>query len=474
MKHERPNIVLITSDDHGQWASNCYGCDEIHTPVLDYLAETGIRMDRAFTPSPVCSPARASLYTGKLPSQHGIHDYLSVYEFEKAGGAIKRPIPEYHGPRSQTNLYQEITLPEILQTAGYRCALSGKWHMGDGHIPNPGFSRWFSVPSPQGGHSGSQYYSDEGTVVQIDGFKSEVITDRALLYLDDFARDDSDGAPFFLNVNYIGTHAPWSGHPERLVSKYRAAEFSSIPLEPIHPWTHVLYQNLGNKEAMAQYYAGVTHIDENIGRLLDRLETLGLREHTLVVYTADHGLACGHHGIWGKGNCTSPKNMYEASIRVPLIANHPHCIPAGQTTDEIISHCDTFLTLLEWTGVPLPEDERVANLPGMSYAHILKGERNEDESVYFGEYGATRCIRTSTYKYVHRYELENKSELFQISHDPGERYNLIDDPRFVEVKANLLKRLETYFSQYEVPERSGLRMGHGFHGIAADGTPLPG
>src|SRR5690606_30662523 len=118
----------------------------------------------------------------------------------------------------------------------------------------------------------------------------------ALQFIDEWARDRAQEQPLFLYVGYIGTHGPWRGHPERLVEMYRRSEFSSIPSEPLHPWTNVLYQNIGNRESLAQYYASVTHIDESIGRLVDRLESLGLRDETLIVYTSDHGLACGHHG----------------------------------------------------------------------------------------------------------------------------------------------------------------------------------
>lgn len=468
MSQKRPNILLIMSDDHGQWAANCYGCRELHTPVMDHLARTGMRMDRCFTPTPVCSPARANLFTGKISSQHGIHDFLAGRD-----GVDPSHTAVDVAPRSITNLDAEVTLPEILRNSGYHCALSGKWHMGNGHLPQKGFDRWFSVRHPQGEHSGVYGYSDEGTDVPLEGFKTEILTDRALQFMNDWAQNRTDEEPLFLYVGYIGTHGPWRGHPERLVEAYRSSEFPSIPSEPLHPWTNVLYQNIGNRESLAQYYASVTHIDENIGRLVDRLESLGLRDDTLVVYTSDHGLACGHHGVWGKGNCTTPKNMLETSIRVPMIANHPGLIPSGRSSDAIVDHCDTFLTLLDWAGVTLPDDERLANLPGQSYAPLLRGEPLDWEHLYFGEYGATRCIRSPEYKYVHRYGMEDHSELYDLVQDPDERRNLVSHAAFAAVRAQLLERLESFFSHYEVPERSGLHFGHVFDGITADGTPKP-
>ena len=129
-----PNILIFMTDDHGQWASNCYGTHEIHSPTMDHLAATGTRMTRAFTPSPVCSPARACFFTGRLPSQHGIHDWIHEPH------AIGRAHP---GLRGQT------TIAQILHDAGYHTALSGKWHCGESWVKQPGFDRWFSYAAEQ-------------------------------------------------------------------------------------------------------------------------------------------------------------------------------------------------------------------------------------------------------------------------------------------------------------------------------------
>ena len=125
----QPNILLFVTDDHGQWASGAYGNREVRTPSLDRLAASGIVMENAFTPTPVCSPARASLLTGLTPSQHGIHDYIAASFDRKPWLATER------------------TLPQLLQEAGYRTGLAGKWHIGNEDVPAPGFDSWFSVGS---------------------------------------------------------------------------------------------------------------------------------------------------------------------------------------------------------------------------------------------------------------------------------------------------------------------------------------
>ncbi len=140
----RPNILLFLTDDHGSWATGCYGNGEIESPVLDRLAGEGARFANAFTPSPVCSPARACLLTGRTPSQVGIHDWLEEAQ------------PEI-GDRDW--LRDETTLAELLAGAGYRCGLSGKWHLGRSHLTPRGYAWHFGLPRWQGGHNGEYTYS---------------------------------------------------------------------------------------------------------------------------------------------------------------------------------------------------------------------------------------------------------------------------------------------------------------------------
>ena len=187
-----------------------------------------------------------------------------------------------------------------------------------------------------------------------------------------------------------------------------------------------------------------------------RLEAQGARAETLVVYTSDHGLNLGHHGIWGKGNGSEPLNMLEESIRVPLILNQPGLIAGGQRRNEFVSHCDLHLTLLDFAGAAPRAEAEHPPLPGRSFKPMLLGESGADwRNVYIGEYGPTRAIRDRRYKLVHR--AEEGDLLHDLIADPRETVNLIDDEACRSVVERLRNQLEAFFARYEIPAHSGKR-----------------
>ena len=181
---------------------------------------------------------------------------------------------------------------------------------------------------------------------------------------------------------------------------------------------HPLSENcLGNREMLKGYFAAVTAMDRDIGRIIDKLEEKGLREDTLVVFVSDNGFSCGHHGFWGKGNGTYPPNMYENSIKVPFVVSHPGRIPAGSVQAAMVSAYDFMPTLLDYLGLSLPES---LDLPGQSVLPLLLGadDTGRQEEVIYDEYGATRMMRTEEWKYVHRYP-DGPHELYDLANDPG-------------------------------------------------------
>lgn len=437
----RPNILVVMSDDHAQWASSAYGNRELPTPALEHLASTGVRMANAFCPSPVCSPARASFFTGLMPSQHGVHDFIKSNA--EATGAR-----DYLGG--------ETTLPQLLADAGYRTGLVGKWHLGRDEHRQVGFERWFSVgrtfPYPAGRHT---FWAD-GDAVELTGTKTGILTDRAVAFL----RDRDARRPFFLFVGYTGTHSPWRDHPERLVARYRTASFADIPDDPTYPFGRVAGE-IGDdvrrdpREARAQYYAAVHHIDEGVGRLLDELDALELRDETLVVYTSDHGLNLGQHGIWGKGNGTRPYNMLEESIRVPLLFGMGSALFGGQTRSEFVDHCDLFETLIDVAGI---EFERRRPYPGRSVAPLLReAAPARPKGIQFGEYGTLRMARTDRYKLVRRYP-DGPCELFDLRDDPRETTDLFGEPASRPVVEELTRAIDAFFGTHGDPVKNGLNV----------------
>jgi len=442
---EQNNIILIVNDDLAQWALGSYGNREIHTPTLDYLAETGVLMENAFTPTPVCSPARACLLTGRLASQHGIHDYLSS------------TIPEIH---RRPWLKDELTLAQLLSRAGYQTAHCGKWHLGNDDQPQAGFGHWFSgVGDYPAEHGGDHRFSLNGDIRTIPGQRTPVITDKAI----DFLRGRDEAAAFFLHIGYFGTHNPWRGQPERLAAAYRGSAFAGLLDQPAYPFgaqalESTLPTRLNPREALAQYFAAVAHIDEAVGRLLDELEAQQLRDSTLIVFTSDHGLCCGHHGLWGKGNATLPLNMLEESIRVPLIFNHPRRLFARQRRAEFVDHLDLFQTIADYAGI---SDSLAAErkYPGRSFLPLLDNSAALPDwrQIQFGEYGDLRMARTRQVKLVRRYADAAPCELFDLSRDPCETHNCYGDADYAPVVERLTGEIERYFRRYQNADKSGLR-----------------
>jgi choline-sulfatase len=443
------NVVFILTDDQGIWAAGCYGNPEIQTPNIDRLAATGIRFDGFFCTSPVCSPSRATFLTGRIPSQHGVHDWIRNGNVPPDEEMLSDPMRETFP--ALPYLEGQVAYTDILAQHGYTCGMSGKWHLGDSLHPQHHFDHWF-VHQRGGGPYNNAPMVREGRLVDEPGYVTQVITDDALEFLDAHAKE-----PFYLSVHYTAPHSPWIGeHPQQIVDSYDDCPFKSCPQEAKHPWATSLSDRcLGNREALKGYFAAVTAMDMDVGRIVDRIEDLGLRGDTLIIFTSDNGYSCGHHGFWGKGNGTFPLNMYENSIKVPLIVSHPGHIPQGRCTDALVSGYDFMPTLLEYLGLPLPVDD----LPGQSFLHLLDGrsETGRDSVVVYDEYGPTRMVRTREWKYVHRYSY-GPHELYDLVNDPEERRSLVVEPAQRERIKEMRQRLADWFARYVDPAMDGARL----------------
>lgn len=443
---ERPNIVVVMADDHAQWALGAYGLGEIETPNIDWLAREGVRFANAMSPAPVCSAARASFYTGKMPSQHGVHDFLSEQPEFDAGW-----------------LAGETLLSERLQDAGYRVGLFGKWHATtDSRSPQPGFDRWLSYDALAAGwqnqylHRGTVHFSRDGEAVTHTGVQARFLTEEAIAFIDE-ARE----RPFFVSLNFVEPHAPFAGLPERLVSKYRpvaravvsAGGASSLPdrgAQTRTPADHV--------EQLAQYLAAVSLVDEQVGRLLDALHGRDLTDRTVVIYTSDHGLLMGQYGLYGKTNATNPPNFYEETIRIPLIVHAPGAEFPRQRRDEFVDLLDLHTTILDLATGDTP---RVDYGPGRSLRPLLSGERRVGwRTLQFAERGHVRMVSDGRWKLVRGYPRDPTQSptdgWFDLAHPFGER-EPVEGPASA-TRARLTDELERFFARYETPEHTGRRI----------------
>jgi arylsulfatase A-like enzyme len=459
-------ILLVLTDDHAGWCMGCAGNREVQTPNMDFLAREGVMFTDATTPCPVCSPARASFWTGTIPSWHGVHDHLN---HEGHPGIGEQP-----------------TLAAALQSAGYRTGQIGKWHChtSEDNQPRSGFDSWFSQYAGTRARFGDQPFWDQDQRLDCYGYQAPIITDRAINFLREAAHDE---IPFLCAVGYTDTHTPFTDAPPRLVARYAGSSFEDIPDEEL-PACHGSPSQALRKtapippDAMAQYYAAATFVDEQLGRLLDELTSLSILDETLVIYTGDHGLCTGHHGIAAKGNSTTPQNFFDESLHIPLLARLPGTIQAGLRTGAAVDHCDTFRTILEFTGAKTPDD---APRPGMSWLRLASGSGpgsgpgsssgsspgsgsgsggsdGWDRDAVIAEYGNARMIRTERYKLIRRYPGPNgrfPDELYDRQADPRETQNIIEREDNQDVLAVLDGKLESYFQAYSHPGREGRLIG---------------
>ena len=423
------NVVLFMTDDHGAWANGCYGCPDIRTPNIDRLASGGVRFESAYACTPVCSPSRMTYITGEIPSQHGVQDWL---------------IPENsYGPTSTRYLDGHTTYTELLAAQGYTMGMCGKWHMGDDEKAQRGFTWWHTVPGGGGTYRDPEFVTN-GQRRKLTGFKTALVADGALEFL-----DTVKDKPFFLLLPFYAPHTPYDYQPEEFRDLYRDSTFPCYPNEPLNPHANASQAQMhGKREPKLGYSALISAMDHQIGRVVRRIEEMGVRENTLIIFTADQGWNAGHHGVWGKGNGTWPFNMYEESLRVPLIWNQPGRLPQGRVvSNRMVSAYDFFPSILEYLGVPVPKGGR---RPGQSYVRLLHGDVADWRNRLFFEYAYVRGVRTRNLKYVERTK-EWPSELYDLEADPGEKKNLIDDPAYKKVLADLRGELGGFFRRAGAP-----------------------
>ena len=456
---DRPNILLIMSDNQSPSLLATYGNPIIKTPHTDRLAREGVLFERAYATSGVCSPSRAVLMTGLIPSANGVHNGLP------AAFAIK----DYSAIADVRNM------PQTLKDAGYTTALVGKYHLGVHETPTLGFDHWVTF---RGGHTTSFTHAsifDNGArydVADMEEHLTDFWTRKAIDYINDV---NEAGEPFFLWLSYNGPYMlpPTVNEPpvSRFADMYRE-NVPPMPQEPLHPFMRdwasdqarsaapllddvvggrygwAAIDALNNRNAMINVAAETTHVDDGIGQVLAALEAKGVLDDTLIIFLSDQGSSYGQLGLWGNSSWGDPGPAYNANMQTPLIMRFPDRIPAGLKVDEMINQYDIFPTVLDFAGLGQLE---IANSPGKSFVPLLEGKDQQWENEVFFEYISTRVVQTERWKYIKRF-LASPNELFDLTNDPEERNNLAGDPAYADVQARLDQRLTTFFAQYADPE----------------------
>jgi arylsulfatase A-like enzyme len=423
----KPNILLVLADDLASWMLGCYGNKEIHTPNIDRLAAMGARFMNSFVCTPICSASRATLFTGRVPRQHGIHDFLTEKPIEHPPQGQKAPPAPFS---------QEIMISDVLAQNGYTCGYFGKWHMGNDEKPQHGFTNWYTV-------TGGRTYNDphvsvNGEARQEKGYLADLLTGRAAQFLDGQSKEK----PFFLTVSHLNPHVPYEGHPQKYYDLYANASFEAAGWEP--PAPNALREKEYLKDPVVNLRkaaAATTALDAQIPPLLNKLRERGLYDNTLVIFTGDNGFLLGRHGLWSKGLASDPINMYEEVMRVPMIWSWPGKVPVQHTPPELVSFYDFLPTLCDMVDAPVPQ----RNLTGRSYLPLATGKplpRNQPWGSYvFGHFRNTEMARDARYKLVLRNEGRGPNELFDLRADAREKVNQYDNPAFVNTRDRLAKHL---------------------------------
>lgn len=423
----RPNFVFILIDDMGWRDIECYGSPFYETPVLNTLAQQGMRFTDAYASCPVCSPTRASVMTGRYPARVGITNFIKGVE----KGRLLCPPYLDHLPLS------EKTIARALKDAGYRTYCVGKWHLGgeEFHPDKHGFD--VNIGGCHIGHPHKGYFSPWHIPTLPDGPPGEYLTDRlaseAVKLIENNGPD-----PFFLYLPFYAVHTPIQA-PKELIGKYeRKAHALGLDTaqaledgEPF-PCEHKKHLRVRRRRIQSDpvYAAMVENLDTNIGRVLDALERAGKAGNTVVFFTSDNG---GLSTAEGSPTTNAPLSegkgwMYDGGVREPLIVRWPGVTAPGSVCTTPVTTPDFYPTMLEMAGLPLMPDQHA---DGVSLCPLLRGAQSLEREAIFWHYphygnqgGTPGCsVRCGDYKLIEFFE-DGRLELYNLREDIGEERNL--------------------------------------------------
>lgn len=470
MPTKSPNVIFIMCDQLRHDCLGYAGHPLVKTPHLDRLAEQGVVFDTAYCPSPVCSPTRASWLTGTYPHAHGQLGNYGPTRLDPKKMAVMRP--------------DAVTLGDVYKANGYRCGIAGPWHLGHDHVPQHGFEEFWRVYRYQGeGRPDILFnyfdrvgvpnvYENEGNHPSIKrcGLQYRLIEDprqqrttwtieQGLEFL-----DTKDDRPFFLFLSVKDPH-PLVAVVQEWVDEYPIdkIELPTTFKDDLRGRPAWLKSESGRlpddvdenlfREMVAHYYALVTHIDREVGRLVDRLQSLDLADDTILAFISDHGEMLGDH------QTTTKRNFFEASSRVPCLLTWPNGLPAGHRVTAPFGGVDLPPTLLELCGLSFenPIDGRsVASALAKSeqpdpmpvFSEVATSDGINDRSTAPEDLAARVMVREGAWKF--NWNRTDIDELYDLDADPHEMTNLADDPNQAS-RVSHLRGLITQMVQHTGP-----------------------
>jgi uncharacterized sulfatase len=435
----KPNVLFIAVDDMSN-SLGCYGHPLIKSPQIDRLANSGVRFDRAYCQFPLCSPSRTSLMTGLRP------DTTQVYDLQKHFRSVMPDV---------------VTIPQMFMKNGYFAARVGKiYHYGNpGQIGTPGLDdapSWNVALNPRGrdkdeedkftNHTPKRGLGSALVFQKAEGTDEEQTDGKVATEVIKLLEANKD-KPFFIAAGFYRPHCPYVA-PKKYFDLYPmekitmpAGPFPEAKAAPapalasVNPWPWFGTSEAQSREAKQAYYATVSFVDAQVGRLLDALDRLKLAQNTIVVFWSDHGYHEGEHGLWMK------QSLWEASARVPLLIRAPGAKGNGGVSPRTVEFVDLYPTLADLAGLTPPK-----NLPGASLKPLLENPsaswtKPAFTQVWRGFPG--HSVRTERWRYTEWDNGKQGAQLFDMQNDPSELHDLAADPKHAatvkELKALIAK-----------------------------------
>ena len=414
---EQPNILLIYVDDLGYGDLGSYGHPILQTPSIDSLATDGMRFTSNYSPSALCSPSRAGLLTGRTPYRTGIKSWIP-----HDSGVFLRD--------------EEITLAEVLRDAGYATAHIGKWHLNSDLAsdkePQPteqGFDYYYGHNAYQlpHNHNPTNIYRGKQLLPTQEGYTADLYADETISWLQ--SRDTDK--PFFVYLSMAEPHTSFANPPEynEMYADYTQGEVVPIPNGLAEPLKDMLIPR-----GPGEYYANITYMDAQIGRVFDWLRENGLYDDTVVVFSSDNGPVTSNWINWWEVNAYGETGgfrgrkhyLYEGGIRVPAIIRYPAKVAAGSSSDAPVTGMDWFVTLARIGGGKVPQDRAI---DGIDIAPVFADGELPERSLFWALNAASDlefAVRKGNWKLLLDREQQPR-ELYNLDEDPLEFFNLIEN-----------------------------------------------